>query len=87
MDLNIIANMTNLGDSGQNTFVDNYSKLAYNILYEMGISKKYLDSNEANYIIAKVVTDLVEDSSLSTTTNSLIATLRTNHTHSEDEEA
>lgn len=81
----IIASMTNLADSGQDQFVENYTQLAYNTLYEMGISKTYLDSNAASYILAKVVTDYVEDGNLSNTTLSLIASLRTNHSHSEDE--
>ena len=81
----IIASMTNLEGSGQDTFVENYTQLAYNTLYEMGISYAYLDGNNAAYILAKVVTDLVEDGTLSSTTNALIATLRTNHPHSEDE--
>ena len=81
----IIASMTNLEGSGQDTFVENYTQLAYNTLYEMGISQTYLNSNDAAYILAKVVTDLVEDGSLSSTTDALIATLRTNHPHSEDE--
>ena len=81
----IIASMTNLEGSGQDTFVENYSQLAYNTLYEMGISNAYLTSDQAAYILAKVVTDLVEDGNLSSTTLSLIASLRTNHPHSEDE--
>ena len=81
----IIASMTNLEGSGQDTFVENYSQLAYNTLYEMGISNAYLTSDAAAYILAKVVTDLVEDGNLSNTTLSLIASLRTNHPHSEDE--
>ena len=81
----IIASMTNLEGSGQDTFVENYSQLAYNTLYEMGISYAYLNSDAAAYILAKVVTDLVEDGNLSNTTLSLIASLRTNHPHSEDE--
>lgn len=83
--ITIIANMTNLADSGQNDFVTNYAELAYNTLYEMGISNTYLSSTAAAYILAKAVTDLVEDSELSSTTNALIASLRTNHSHSEDE--
>lgn len=81
----IIASMTNLEGSGQDTFVENYTQLAINTLYEMGISQTYLNSKAASYILAKAVTDLVEDGNLSTTTNELIATLRTNHPHSEDE--
>lgn len=85
--ITIIANMTNLADSGQNEFVTNYANLAYNTLYEMGISYAYLNSEAAAYVLAKAVTDLVEDSELSSTTNALIASLRTNHPHSEDETA
>lgn len=81
----IIASMTNLEGSGQDTFVQNYTQLAYNTLYEMGISYAFLNSDAAAYILAKVVTDLVEDGNLSNTTNALIASLRTNHPHSEDE--
>lgn len=80
----IVANMTNLADSGQDAFIENYTELAKQTLYEMGISQMYLDSNAAAYILAKVVTDLVEDGNLSNTTNALIATLRVNHPHSED---
>ena len=80
----IVANMTNLADSGQDKFVENYTELAKQTLYEMGVSKKYVDSENAAYILAKVVTDLVEDGNLSNTTNALIATLRINHPHSED---
>lgn len=81
----IVANMTNLADSGQDAFVENYTELAKITLYEMGISKTFINSNDAAYILGKVVTDLVEDGNLSNTTNSLIATLRVNHPHSEDD--
>ena len=81
----IIARMTNLADSGQDAFVEDYTELAKQTLYEMGISNKYLNDTKAAYILAKVVTDLVEDGNLSNTTNALIATLRVNHPHSEDE--
>lgn len=81
----VIKNMTNLEDSGQDDFVDNYTELAKITLYEKGISKKYINSNEANYILGKVVTDLIEDGDLSQTTNDMIATLRVNHSHDEDE--
>ena len=81
----IIARMTNLADSGQDAFVDDYTELAKQTLYEMGISNTYLNDTKAAYILAKVVTDLVEDGNLSNTTNALIATLRVNHPHSEDE--
>ena len=84
MQKDIVANMTNLADSGQDTFVGNYTELAKQTLYEMGISKTYLDSDNAAYILAKVVTDLVEDGNLSKTAMDLVATLRVNHPHSED---
>ena len=85
MQKEIVANMTNLADSGQDKFVENYTEFARQTLYEMGISQTYLNSNEAAYILAKVVTDLVEDGNLSNTTNMIISTLRVNHPHSEDE--
>lgn len=80
----IIKNMTNLADSGQDDFVENYSELARTILYEQGVSQKFLSSTKADYIIAKVVIDLIDNGELSTTTQSLIATLRVNHSHGED---
>lgn len=83
----IIGNMTNLGDSGQDKFVENYTELAKLTLYEKGVSKKFINSSEAAYILAKIVTDLVEDGTLSSFTESMIATLRINHPHSEDKEA
>lgn len=83
----IIAQMTNLADSGQDAFITNYAELAKQILHEMGVSNKYLATDAAAYILAKVVTDLIEDGNLSNTTNALIATLRVNHPHSEDKES
>lgn len=80
----IIANMTNLADSGQDEFVSNYAELAKVTLHEMGVSNKFLNSKEAAYILAKVVTDLVEDGNISKTTEMLVQTLRVNHPHSED---
>lgn len=77
--------MTNLGDSGQDAFVADWTEYAKITLYEMGISKKFLNSTDAEYIKAKVVTDLVEDGNLSNTAMELIKTLRVNHPHSEDE--
>lgn len=81
---NIIGIMTNLADSGQDEFVNNWTQAAIQMLYEQGISMAYLSSNNAQYIIAKAVTDLIEDGGFSATTISLIATLRANHPHSED---
>lgn len=82
----IIKRMTNLADSGQDAFVTDWTELAKITLYEQGVSHAFLEQNEADYILAKVVTDLIEDGNLSTTTLSLIATLRVNHPHSEDAE-
>lgn len=81
----IIKNMTNLADSGQDDFVENWAEMAKTALYEQGISKVFLASDEAQYIIAKAVTDLIEDGNFSATTLSLIGTLRINHPHSEDQ--
>lgn len=80
----IIGNMTNLADSGQDQFVQNWAQMAQITLYEQGISNTFLNSSDAQYILAKAVTDLIEDGNLSSTTLSLIATLRANHPHSED---
>nr|DAJ92338.1 MAG TPA: hypothetical protein [Caudoviricetes sp.] len=81
----IIKNMTNLGDSGQDDFVENWTEYAKQMLYEMGVSNNYINSNNASYILAKIVTDLVDDGGLSNTTQAMIATLRVNHSHSEDD--
>lgn len=80
----IVASITNIADSGQDQFVQDQKEFAKQTLYEMGISKKYLNSLEASYILGKFVTDNVEDGKFSTTTEKLIATLRANHPHSED---
>lgn len=80
----IIASMTNLGDSGQDPFVKNWSEYAKLKLYEQGVSKKFLNSEDASYVLGKAVTDLVEDGGFSKDLESLLATLRVNHPHSED---
>ena len=80
----IIKGMTNLADSGQDTFVEEWSALAKLTLYEMGVSNTFLNSANAEYILGKVVTDLIEDGNISKTSEMLIATLRINHPHSED---
>lgn len=82
----IINTMTNLADSGQDSFVDNWAEYARTQLYEQGVSKAFINSTKSDYIVAKMVTDLVEDGELSSTTLSMIATLRVNHPHSEDNE-
>lgn len=81
-----IKTMTNLAGSGQDDFVDDWAEMAKTSLYEQGISRTYLESSEAEYILAKAVTDLVDDGDFSKTTLDLIATLRVNHPHSEDED-
>lgn len=83
---NVIPTMTNLADSGQNDFVTDWAEMAKISLYEQGISHAFLNSTEGQYIIAKAVTDLVEDGNFSNTTLSLIATFRVNHPHAEDQE-
>lgn len=82
----IVANMTNIADSGQDLYVQDQTNFAKAVLHEMGISNAFLESKEASYILGKVVTDNVEDGKFSTTTESLIASLRANHPHSEDKE-
>ena len=81
----IIKRMTNLADSGQDDFVTDWVEMAKLSLYEQGISNAFLNSTKAQYILAKAVTDLIEDGNFSATTLSLIGTLRVNHPHSEDE--
>lgn len=85
MQNDIVKNMTNLADSGQDQFVEDWTELAKLTLYEMGISNTFINSKSAAYVLAKVVTDLIEDGNLSNTTEKLIGTLRVNHPHSEDE--
>ena len=80
----IIARMTNLGDSGQDEFVKDWAAYARLTLYEMGVSNKFINSVEASYILGKIVTDMVDSGELSKSTESMIRTLRTNHPHSED---
>lgn len=80
----IIASMTNLGDSGQDPFIDNWTEYAKLTLYEQGVSYKFINSASASYILAKIVTDIVEDGTLSKAAETMIATLRINHPHSED---
>ena len=80
----IVGVMSNLADSGQDAFIENYTELAKVTLHEMGVSNKFLNSNAAAYILGKVVTDLIEDGNVSKTSEMLIATLRVNHPHSED---
>ena len=82
----IIKTMTNLADSGQDDFVNDWTQMARTLLYEQGISNAFLNSENAKYILAKAVTDLIEDGNLSSTSLSMIATLRTNHPHTEDNE-
>ena len=82
----IIKTMTNLADSGQDQFVQDWTQMAKTTLHEQGISNAFLESNDASYILAKAVTDLIEDGELSKTTLSIIETLRINHPHTEDQE-
>ena len=84
MQNDIIGTMTNLADSGQDEFVHDWVQMAKQMLYEQGISNTYLNSENAQYILGKAVTDLIEDGNFTSTTLSLIATLRVNHPHSED---
>ena len=83
---NVIGVMTNLADSGQDEFVQDWVMMAKNMLYEQGISNTYLNSDDAQYILGKAVTDLIEDGEFTSTTRDLIATLRVNHSHLEDQD-
>ena len=86
MENEIIASMTNLADSGQDPFVTNWTEYAKLTLYEQGVSNKFINSDKAAYILAKIVTDTIEDGNLSQQAKDMIATLRVNHPHSEDAE-
>ena len=84
--LEIISNMTNVGDSGQGSFIADQAELAKNILRERGVSEKYINGVASAYILGKIVTDMVENGELSKTSESIIASLRVNHPKSEDRE-
>ena len=85
--LDIISNMTNIGDSGQDGFVSDYTELAKNLLSGRGVSDKYINSKASAYILAKIVSDIVDNGELSKLSESIIADLRVNHPKSEDKEA
>jgi hypothetical protein len=80
----IVASMANLGDSGQDPFVRDWTEYAKLKAYEQGVSYKFLNSAAASYFLGKMVTDLVEDGTLSKDAMDMLATLRVNHPHSED---
>lgn len=82
----IISNMTNVGDSGQDGFVSDWTEFAKNLLSERGVSQKYINSTASAYILAKIVTDMIEDGELSKISETFIASLRVNHPKSEDAE-
>lgn len=82
----IVASMSNLAESGQDAFVRDWTEYAKIDLYEQGISKRFLNSVDADYVLGRAVTDLIEDGDHSSGTQRLIATLRVNHPHSEDSE-
>ena len=84
--LEIISNMTNIADSGQDGFVSDWSEFAKNLLRERGVSEKYINGATSAYILAKIVTDMVEDGELSKMAETFIASLRINHPKSEDSE-
>lgn len=81
-----ISNMTNIADSGQDGFVSDWSEFAKELLRSRGVSEKYINSTASAYILAKIVTDIVEDGELSKTSEAFIASLRVNHPKSEDKE-
>lgn len=80
----IVASMTNLADSGQEPFVENWTEYAKLKAYEQGVSYKFLNSAAASFFLGKMVNDLIEDGTLSKDATEMIATLRINHPHSED---
>lgn len=82
----IISNMTNIADSGQDGFISDWAEFAKNLLSERGVSQKYINGPSSAYILAKIVTDIIEDGELSKISESVIASLRVNHPKSEDAE-
>ena len=52
---NVIGVMTNLADSGQDEFVQDWTEMAKQSLYEQGISNKYLNSDKANTYLLKLL--------------------------------
>lgn len=86
-ELEIIANMTNIGDSGQDSFVADWTEFAKSLLYSRGVSNTYIATDAGIRLCAKIVTDMVEDGDLSNITEAMIRDARVNHPHSEDEGA
>ena len=84
--IEIISNMTNVGDSGQDGFVSDWAEFAKNLLRERGVSEKYINGDTSAYILSKIVADMVDIGELSKTAESIIASLRVNHPKSEDTE-
>ena len=84
--LEIISNMTNVGDSGQDGFVADWTEFAKNLLRERGVSEKYINGTASAYILAKILTDMIEDGELSKVSEGIISSLRVNHPKSEDKE-
>lgn len=84
--IEIISNMTNIGDSGQDGFAADWSEFAKNLLRGRGISEKYINGAASAYILGKIVTDMIEDGELSKTATDFINDLRVNHPKSEDAE-
>lgn len=82
----IVATMTNLAESGQDAFVSNWATAAKIMMHEQGISYKYLNSADADYVLGMAAQNLIDDGVFSQTTKDLIATLRVNHPRSEDKD-
>ena len=79
----IVASVSNLNSEEQ--FTKDKTTQAKIILYENGISKKFLDSEDGAYIIGKVVEDLIDAGGITAFTDKyLLAPIRVNHPHSED---
>lgn len=82
----IISNMANVGDSGQDGFVEDWAEFAKELLRSRGISEKYINSTSSAYILAKIVTDMIENGELSRVAEIFISSVRINHPKSEDAE-
>lgn len=82
----IVSNMGNIGDSGQDSFAADWTEFARELLRSRGVSETYINSTRAAYILGKIVTDMVDDGELSATSEGLIKSARVNHPKSEDNE-